>query len=206
MSIESKRAELVRQASKLYWNYGIRAVTMDDIAQSMGMSKKTLYELISDKTALVELVLDKLRQEDVERFSVFNREDLNAIEKFYAFHKLLRSQIKDIGMIFFYDLDKYYPSLLGNFKDSQRAFLLGQFSGNLKEGMSDGLYRDDLNIDLVSNFMLLFRRYAITLARNKGGQEKFYDTCFIEEVFKYHLNGICSKKGRKEVLRLQLFK
>src|ERR1035437_2884162 len=102
---------LLSKVRCLYMKYGIKSVTMDDVARELGISKKTLYQYVNDKNELVQKVVEMELDDKAEGFSKMNCSGLNAIEELFEVHKMIRQMLKDYNPSTEYDLRKYYPEL-----------------------------------------------------------------------------------------------
>ena len=200
--MESKSLEVTESALKLFCQYGIKSVSMDDIARELGMSKKTLYQYINDKNKLVEEALNLAGEKDIEVLSIFKRQDLNAIEQFFEFKKIMEPHIGQYQPTMMFDLKKYYPALLNSFKEKQKGFILDAYTCNLLHGKKDGLYHDDINENIVARLLLAHHIFTFDDTNGMFTASELRSIELFAEVFKYHFRGTCTEKGLQEVERL----
>lgn len=102
---------LIRNSKELFWRYGIKSVTMDDIARELGMSKKTLYQLVSDKTELVSKVVEMELESITHKMECTCQMDCNAITSLFNLYTCMKNLVQNHAPNLNYDLKKYYPDL-----------------------------------------------------------------------------------------------
>ncbi len=194
--MEEKLANIIEKVGKMFLDYGIRGVTMDDVCHKLGISKKTLYQYFEDKSKLVESVLESLssqRFEEIEEMK-FNG---NAIDQLLMYHSIQKELIKGHKPAFAYDLEKYYPDLYEKFQKLKLEKMIKAVKRNTSEGIEQGLYRSDLNVDLIAR--LTVQRAESIIDSDFFTHEEFLTTNLFSEILKYHIFGIVSDKGREIV-------
>jgi AcrR family transcriptional regulator len=184
---------ILRKVHTLYRKYGIRSVTMDDISHELGISKKTLYQYVRDKDELVNLVIDMEIQERKARMEITFADNCNAIEQLFEIGRCISFMLKDYSPASEYDLKKYYPDLYIKVRDLRRNHIMQFTQGNLIKGKEEGIYREDLNVDIitrlsVANIDSMIDNELITIT-------EFIEPRFFNEYFKYHIRGIANEKG-----------
>ncbi len=182
---------LLKEVSKLYSRYGIRSITMDDIARELGISKKTLYKFVSDKSDLVERVM--LFELANKRPNPGDQKKRNAIEDLFWVNKMINQTIKDTNPSKEFDLQKYYPAIYKKIHDIKTKKIMESMLANLKKGKKEKLYRKDLDEDIIAR-MYLLRIHRIPHNEIITASE-FTSSKFIYEMFVYHIRGIASSKG-----------
>ncbi|NQU35118.1 MAG: TetR/AcrR family transcriptional regulator [Bacteroidetes bacterium] len=192
--MDDKTKKIVDSVTKLYHEYGIKGVTMDDVAHRLSISKKTLYEHFKDKKDLVLAVLEHARKEWDCHFSSFECKDCSAIDELFHFYEIQVKMIRSNRPAFVYDLKKYYPEVYSNFHKIKQKLIFENFVNNIKKGKIEGLYRDDINGEIISKLNLM--RFEGILDSEYFTIEELLSTELFTEIFKYHLFGIVSDKGR----------
>ncbi len=173
--------------------YGIKSVTMDDVARNLGMSKKTLYKYVTDKRDLVKKVMMMGRQEDVRVISEVMSKNLNAIDENFEISKFVVEKVKNIHPSIFYDLEKYYSDAWKVFEEHKQEFIYDCVYQNLEKGMKEGLYRNDLNASIISKLYVSKMDDIWDTQLFPPGEYRF-DKVYME-MFRYHIRGIASDKG-----------
>jgi len=185
--------EILIQAAELYNKYGIRSITMDDLARELGMSKKTLYEHFSDKEDLVRnsiLYVQMLLQQQIKEVS---SRHLNAIEELFEINTVINKHISHCNPSVTFDLKKYYPQISKQLLESKNRHIAQTFMANIQKGMDEGLYRSDLKVEIMTQLHLF--RVENMSENNFLEMEKYTPAEIINEVLIYHIRGIASQKG-----------
>jgi len=193
--MKDKAQNILDHVSRLYHRYGIKSITMDDVSRNLGISKKTLYEYFSDKKDLVGQVLESEYTQRCLVFNALENRNLNAIEELFEIYALIKNLIRDYNPSMEYDVRKYYPELYSHLREVRRKVLFENSLRNILKGKKEGLYRKNLNAELISK-LHLFRIETLYdsdlfTSEDLGSFETFH------ELFIYHLQGILSDKGRE---------
>jgi len=191
------REKIIFIASELFLTYGFKSVTMDDIANKIGISKKTIYQHFENKTKLVEvttLSLFELISEGIDCISALEK---NPIEEIYDIKKFVMEHLKDEKSSPQYQLQKYYPKIYASLKTKQFDVMQSCVTDNLKRGIALGLYRDSLNVDFISR--IYFSSIVSIKDQDMFPLQKFSMNMLMEYYLEYHLRGICTEKGLKKL-------
>ncbi|MCK9639866.1 MAG: TetR/AcrR family transcriptional regulator [Prolixibacteraceae bacterium] len=146
--------EWVEPIKKLFYAYGLKNLSMDDLSRSLGISKKTLYTYVKNKEDLIEKIF--LHEESI----VFRKSEkiddisINAIEKLLLISQLIHDELKQINPMIQFEMKKYYPAIFESYMEKKRVFVFEGMKINMQQGISEKLYRDDINIDLVATIYL----------------------------------------------------
>lgn len=195
MKIEEKKLKVLEAASKLILKYGIKSMTMDDIATALGMSKKTLYLYVEDKNDLIKQIIQLDMEMDYNKISAVIAQNLNAIDESFEIFKSIVQNIADVPPNILYDLKKYHPEAYLLHKDFMWTFSKKCVEENLVKGIEEGYYRHDINTSVISiNYILM----VINIFENSEAFGKEMQPVKIyQEIYKYHVNAVASNKGRK---------
>ncbi len=193
--MDNKAQNIVEQVAKMYLDYGIKGVTMDDVAHKLAISKKTLYQYFNDKKELVWAVLEYLNGKRHIDFSILEEHDTNAIDELFIFYKIQIQMIKNHKPAFVHDLRKYYLDIYTHFQKIKHKRILESIKGNLIKGKKEGLYRNELNEDIISRLNLM--RIEAIMNTDIFSIEELVSTDLFSEIFRYNFFGIVSDKGRE---------
>lgn len=187
--------KILDASESLFRKYGIRSVTMTDIAKELGMSKKTLYVHIANKQDLVSKVMHRYIIKDKKMCLMIEKEAKNALDALLKFTLYTQQQVNDINPSILFDLQKYHRPVWEMLDDFNRKEVLTMVEKNLNKGVTEGLYRDNLDVSLVS-------RLHISLMPILSNEDLFPANDFPthqlhREFMRYHIHGIVSDKGRK---------
>jgi len=144
------KERILSKATDLFMRYGIRSVTMDEIAAQLGISKKTIYQFFTDKDEIVEAVIDceiRNNEDDCKRF---RQNSENAVHEVFVAIDEMEKMLKAMNPLIMYDLEKHHPKSYKKFKSHKYLFLNTTIRENVERGIREELYRDDLNIDIVA--------------------------------------------------------
>jgi AcrR family transcriptional regulator len=188
------REKIVNKASEMFITLGFKSVTMDDIAGELGISKKTIYTHFKNKTDLVKEVTSVLFEFITHGIDCICELDNNPIEELYEIKKFVMMHLKNENSSPQYQLQKYYPEIFHTLKNQQFEMMQECTVRNLKKGVEQGLYRNNLNIEFVSRIYFIgvngIKDDELFPARN------FPKAQLMEEYLEYHLRGIVTKKGQ----------
>lgn len=201
--MEEKKKIIVEKAIELFSRYGIRSVSMDDISGELGFSKKTLYQFFRDKQELVSVAMQVSLSEITNHFCEFENDTRNAIEQFLCHRKLLLEKLARYNHSLAYDLKKYFPVIYNELKDYRKEQLYKAHLINLKQGMEEGLYRPDLNPDMIAKMMTVHHIYTFDAINGFFTGEEVFNNDFLEQFITYHFNGICTIKGMEVLSKLR---
>lgn len=190
---DPKLCSIYDGAIELFYEFGIKNLNMDDISRKLKISKKTLYQYAKSKEDLIEKLFyyEDLKWE--ERLSELNPEDLNAIDILIQVSIIVSEQMGKFDPKLKFEMKKYYESVFYNFMQNKQARIFEQISENIAKGIDEGLFRDNLNIELIAG---LYVRNLVDLY-NK-------DYCFIENItfeqifeamFENHIRAISTTEG-----------
>ena len=189
---------ILEKVSVLYRKYGIKSVTMDDAAQELGISKKTLYQFVKDKTELVEKVVGHTRHCNFSTMKKIKGSSGNAIEELIEVSQRVNALMKDHSPSYEYDLKKYYPDIYRNLMSARRKLMYESMLANIRKGKKEGIYRKELNEEIISKLHLL--RVETLKSSEIFKEEEIHSAKFFRELFVYHIHGLATSKGL-EVLR-----
>lgn len=134
--------------------YGIRSVSMDDIANNLGMSKKTLYQYFADKDELVDAVVDGHIKEIQEDCMSCRLDATDAIHEIFITMERIMEEFSNMNPMLLYDLEKFHFKAYQRFREHKDKFLLQIIRNNIEWGIKDELYRDDINVDVLSKYRI----------------------------------------------------
>jgi AcrR family transcriptional regulator len=148
------KERIIEQAKSLFLRLGIRSVSMDDICSHLAISKKTLYQHFADKDELVDMVLQKQISGMQSETTDCCLQSDNAIQEVIKTMEMLVKHFTSMNPVVLFDLQKFHVNSFNKFKNHKYQFTLEIISNNLKRGIAEGLYRSDINVDVLSRFRL----------------------------------------------------
>ena len=185
--------KIILKSVDLFLSYGFKSVTMDDIANALGMSKKTIYQHFNNKTKLVEsttLYIQKVISEGISKICSLNK---NPIEEIYAIKHFVSDHLKNEKSSPQFQLKKYYPNIYKSIKGHQFELMYRYIQTNINRGVQLGIYRKNMNIDFITR--LYFNCVMAIKDDDLFPLKTFSKTMLVENYLEYHLRGICTNKG-----------
>jgi AcrR family transcriptional regulator len=190
-----KKEQIIMQVFELFMRYGIKSMSMDDIALQMGMSKKTLYQYFASKDDLVNAVLEKHLEMDQCKVKSLISSKNNAIDDLMHIVTTVNDTLKQINPSIHYDLEKYHPQAWKKFGDYKRNFIQENIKQNILKGIKEELYRSDINVDIVA--ALYVSKADIVFDASVFPPDKYAFNQVYLEMMKQHIRGIATSKGLK---------
>ena len=184
---------ILTPCTEMFLSLGFKSVTMDDIAQKLGVSKKTLYTYYPNKHELISAcVFDFFNYVTTEINNICNSAK-NPIAELCDIKMFMMKQIKNEKISPQYQLKKYYPDIFHELQQKQLSFMVGSVSKSLKEGVAFGLFRKNLNIPFVAR--LYFNGMMGIKNQRLFPSEEFSHSQLMTDYLEYHLRAICTSKG-----------
>jgi AcrR family transcriptional regulator len=187
--------QLFQSTLQLFMRYGVKSVSMDDIAKELGISKKTLYTYITDKEDLVYKTMELFMTEHHTSCMTCMNADLNPLERLLSLIKHMAVTLGDMNPSLTFDLQKYHGKTWGLLKKYRVNVLYELIRDNLIEGIATDWYRDDFNPNIVAHLyiQLVDNIFDVSIFPIN----EYQPSTLIREVILYHLNGVASSKGKK---------
>ena len=151
--METKDRILLR-ASALFLRNGIKSVSMDDIAANLGMSKKTLYKTFTNKDEIVQAVMTNHLSQAQSECACYASKAGDAVREMLDISAWADEQFANVHPSIFYDLKKYHPAAWALFSTHKSSFILDQITRNLRRGIAEGLFRADLDVEVLARLNL----------------------------------------------------
>lgn len=196
------RERILLKANELFNRFGFRRVTMDEIAVSVGMSKKTIYQFFSTKDEIVAAIMDEHISKNICICEQNNLEAENAVHEIFLTMKMLQGLMAELSPTVFEDLEKFHPSVFFKLYEHKYTFIYKKVENNLRRGVREKLYREDIDIDILTRFRIetMFLPFNQTIFPD-ANQSKVHVGTQLLEHFVY---GLCTEEGRRQVEKYKL--
>jgi AcrR family transcriptional regulator len=190
---------IVGKAHELFMRYGIRSISMDEVANQLGMSKKTIYQFYTDKDALVEDVINIELGSNEKECRNQKVQSENAVHEMFLALDMVMEVFTKMNPAVIFDLEKYHPKAFKKYSDYKNKFLYTVIKENLDNGIAEGLYREEVQTDIMTRFRLA----SIFLVLNPDlfPLSKHNLAEVITEITDNFLYGLVTPKGQKLVLK-----
>jgi TetR/AcrR family transcriptional regulator, cholesterol catabolism regulator len=190
--------KVINTAWGMFRKFGVRSVSMDDVAREMSISKKTLYQCFRDKNELIVKTLDMDLELIESKVNVILDEEINPVKQVIKIAQFVSDYLKEINPSMLYDLQKYHPEIHKQFMEYRQNTFIEKVKNNLKIGIEQGYYRADLNLNYTANlYLCLMDQGPQILINLDNNTDQDYSKMYIH-IVQYHLHAICTPKGLEE--------
>jgi len=192
--METKERILVK-AHELFNKYGLRSVSMDDLASQLGMSKKTLYQYVTDKDELVDAVFASVMDENRSQCQQCGIDAENGIHEVFAAFDMVQVMLSNLNPSVLFDMEKYHPKTFKKFQEFRNGFLYGMLRANIERGIKEELYRSNIDVDIMTRYRL----HSIMLAFNPDvfPNNRTQLLHIEQQLLEHFLHGLATPKGEK---------
>jgi AcrR family transcriptional regulator len=189
------KEKILKGAEDLFTRYGVRSISMDDIARHLSVSKKTLYQHFADKEDIVTMTCKAHLERNNKEFDLVRGNAKNAIEELANLSVCLKRNMEDMNPSLLFDLQKYHPKAWGVWLEHKNVTIRESVVRNLKQGIEEGYYRPEVNPQIIA----AMRLELVQLAFNEEAfpRERFKLPEVQMELFDHFVYGIVTEKGRK---------
>jgi AcrR family transcriptional regulator len=187
------REKILQMATEILPRYGIKSVTMDDLAQRLSISKKTIYQHFKDKSTLVEAVVDELFLIQDKQIATIHEKRADAIEEMYLISVFIRELCSSMDPSVVFDLKKYYPKAFDKFQCHKEEKMKCSISDNLKEGVKQGFYRQEINVEILAKLKMMEAEWSFEPENFPPEKYKMVEVQL--ELFHHFLYGILTPQG-----------
>jgi AcrR family transcriptional regulator len=187
--------KILKTSLELFYKFGIKRVTMDDIAKELGMSKKTIYHHFKEKDDLVNTLCDTEMIKHEQIFDELFNESKNPIHEMMLISANMRKMMQHINPIFFLDLQKFHPQALNRFQEFKQNCAFKHIERNINKGIEAGFYRNDIDVEFTAKYRL--SQLDMLLFGNYYSFEKISFTKSHELLLDMFVYGICTAKGHQ---------
>jgi AcrR family transcriptional regulator len=186
--------KIISKATDLFLKLGFKSVTMDDIANDMCISKKTIYKFFCNKEILIEESTEKIHKEIHESIDTIAAKNYNAIEENFEIKKMFKELFKSGENSPAHQLKKHYPEIYNKVMSREINECNTVFKQNIEKGIKQGLYRENLEIDIYVKFYynLIFSIHGMTSSEKESQRLEL-------QALEYHTRAMATLSGIKEL-------
>lgn len=195
---------LLNKSRELFMKHGVKSLTMDEIAKQMGMSKKTIYQFVENKADLIKLTMQDFLDEEQKHMGTIIKSSNNSVDELINMIEYFLQVVREFNATTLNEVQMHYPETWKVYNDYRFNFMLGLIEDNLKKGVAEGFYREDLDTDIISKIYVL--AVEILLNQELFPTKQYSFLKIYREFLNYHLRGIVSEKGLKYIDGHNLFK
>jgi AcrR family transcriptional regulator len=140
----------IMRTEELFLRYGIKGLTMDDVARELGISKKTLYQFVENKDDLVMKVVELHIHRDISQCGALLSQASNALDEMFNILEFVTADLERVKTNVLHDMQRYHRDAWERMEQHQRGYILEANRQNLHRGISEGLYRSDLDVEITA--------------------------------------------------------
>ena len=182
------KERILQKAHELFLRYGVRSVSMDDIAAQLGMSKKTVYQFYTDKEQLVDASLSSFLENNRKQCLADRQKAENA---------MMQEMFTNMNPSIVFDLEKYHPAVSKKIQHHKQVFMYQVVKQNLERGIKEELYRPDINVDVLTKFRIESMMLAFNPEVFPNNRTHFVS--IQEQILEHFLYGLATIKGHKVI-------
>jgi AcrR family transcriptional regulator len=196
MEENNTKEKILKGAVELFMRYGVRSISMDDIARHLSASKKTLYQHFEDKDELVTLASESQIEMSKKQYDQLTADSKNAIDELAKISVCLRKDMTEMNPSLLFDLQKYHPKAWAVWLNHKNNFIRESVVRNIRQGIAEGYYREDINPDVVAAIRI--EQIPVAFDTKIFPPDKFNLAEVQMQIFDHFVYGICTEKGRKQ--------
>lgn len=192
---------ILQKAADLFHRYGVRSITMDEIASQLGVSKKTIYQYYSDKDELVDRVISEIIGNAQFNCEMLKSDARNAIHEIFQVMDFIKNMFTNMNPAMVFDLNRFHPKAYKLFLNYKNQYLYQMIKDNLERGIREELYRPEINIEIIVKLRL--EGMSIAFNPDVFPPAKYNLAEIQQSVVEHFLFGVASLKGYRLVLKYQ---
>jgi len=192
------------EAEQLFFRYGVKSITMDEIAMHLGISKKTIYQFYKDKKELVYKVVEtRILKQENEMVEIAETA-ADPVEEILLTSDWLKNIFQNMNPFLLMEVQKYYPRAYGVFQAHRDKCIFANIYNNIKKGIESGLYRSGIDVDTIARLRMVcidaaFNPEKFPLAKRNLNELQ-------TQLIEHFLYGICTLKGHKLINKYKQIK
>jgi TetR/AcrR family transcriptional regulator, cholesterol catabolism regulator len=201
MSEKTIKERIKQTAHDLVMQYGIRSVSMDDIAAALGISKKTIYQVFADKDELVLAVVTDVTGKSESDCERDKKRAQNAIHEVFLAMEMVVEMFRTMNPSIIHDIQKYHPMAFAVFQKHKNEYVYDVMRDNLSKGIREELYRPEINVDILAKFRVESMLLPFYPEFQRSMKNSLVE--IEEELITHFLFGLVTPKGYKLILKYQ---
>ena len=184
---------ILKKAGDLFLKLGFKSVTMDDIANGMAISKKTIYKFFKNKGELVDETISHMHERMHNAVLCICDKGYNAIQENFEIKKMFKDMFKNSDNSPMFQLQKYYPTTYEKIMDKEMCLFKDCILKNLEKGILEGSYRKNIDKDLITKFY-----FSLAMSVHNSNLHTYNKNTLVKletNVLEYHTRAIATEKG-----------
>ncbi|WP_448518126.1 TetR/AcrR family transcriptional regulator [Rhodoflexus sp.] len=193
------KERILKEADQLFHAYGIRSVSMDDIARKVGVSKKTIYQYYKDKDDLVSVMVHEMLSQDIRDFQLISERARDAVEEITLGAEQIKKMIRMVNPVVVFDLQKYHPNAWSIYKRFKEQYFLGALIKLMQRGVEEGYFRKEINIEVLAKMRVEQVQMGFDPTLFPFDKYNVLDVQW--EFFDHFVHGIVTLKGYSKLIQ-----
>jgi len=184
------KEKIINRAKEMFLKLGFKSITMDDIACDMCISKKTIYKYFSNKELLIEESTQLVHKEVRETIDTIVAKNFNAIEENFQIRRMFKEMFKYSETSPVYQLKRHYPEVYQKVVGYQIEICEGCFRDNILKGISEGLYRENIDVE---NYVKFYYTLIFSISENTALEKEANN--LEHKALEYHIRAMATLAG-----------
>lgn len=187
------KEEIINRSIVLFMRYGIKSVTMDDIARELGISKKTIYQHFSDKDDIINIATKRHIDMECEKMLEIGKTANNAVEHLHLISLRMRETFKNMNSAVLYDLKKYHKNAWNIFLDFKTNLIFNEVVNTLNSGIEEGYFRKEIDAGILAT--LRVAEIQMSFDQDYFSHEEYSLMEIQSHLLDHFIHGILTPKG-----------
>lgn len=192
------KEKIIETATEQFMRFGVRSVTMDDIARLSGVSKKTIYQEFTDKNQLVYETFDLAIENDKKAMELIPKYQDGVIDHLLGLTVYIRKRFSDFNPMVLNEIQRYFPQCWQLFEEFKNKHIVNEIKALLEKGKTEGVIRDELNSEIIA--LMRMEQMMLTFDPLKFPTTKYSQVELQLQIFEHFLYGIFTDKGKEAYL------
>ena len=187
------KERILAEAQRLFWKYGVRSVTMEDIAKQLGISKKTIYQHFPDKEQILYQVIQQKTSRNQSEMECMVIDTTNPIDELLSVLSMMQKNADQVSPNLLMDIKRYYPQAFSLFRQYKEEQIMRSILENIQKGVLEGLYRNDVNPAILARLRVEQIELAFNHDLFPSDQYSMHDVQ--AELIHHFVRGMLTEKG-----------
>jgi AcrR family transcriptional regulator len=187
------KSRILIKGTELFFRYGVKTVTMDAIANELGISKKTIYQHFPDKDSMVYEVVKTFTEHDLAKWKELDRLYSNVIEKMFKSFEMTKDLISQMNPRLLYEIQKYFPNAFTLFIEHSEKCINENLIADFKKGAQFGYFRNDIDFELLARLRMAEVNLAFNPDFYPNNKLPLFETQLV--LLDIFMRGILTEKG-----------
>lgn len=189
------KERILESTNELFFQYGVKSITMDDIANHLGISKKTIYEVFKNKNELVKQIVELNLNFTKSEIELKLNNSLDAIDAVVQITVAISGMMERMNPKLIYDLQKYHANAWKVFVEFKNKFLVDTVIKYLRRGKREGVFRPDMKLKVLAKIRI--EQIESLLDPRAFPADQYSIKELMNESAKHFIIGVTTLKGHK---------